>query len=310
MNRPTTSWRSVAVGGAAGALVGLGLLVLPGMAQPERGVPGGRPPPGEARAGSERGDMSAADLRARLVRRVEDARLIEQRLQAGIDRLDAGDDPQEVMRGLFEPGGMRGGEGPGWRGGDARGPMNPEERERLMSMIRERMPRVAEWIAELEREEPRLLEAVRARLAPQLREVERLWERDPEGARVRTEELVATFGVMRATRVYRGAVVRDGADGASTQRARASLREALVTQFESRLAARRHEVGALGQRIEELSADIDAQTAGRAQFIEAALEQITQAALRPAAEGGPHGGPEEGPPHGAGPDGSRPGGGR
>ena len=269
----------------AGAVAGLGLLVLPGLAQPEGGRPDRRGPgmreggPGEPPPGEMGGPMSASDLRARLARRLDDARVIERRLEEAIASLDGGATPEAVMRDMMAPGLPRPMDG--WRGGEPRGPLTAEERDRLMARVSERMPRVAMWLKEVEGQEPQLVEAVSNRLAPQLREIERLRERDPEGARVRTEELVATIGVMRATRLYRVAVMRAGAQAPASAEALEGVRSALIEQFEARLAARQHEVAALDARIQTLRADIDAELTGRDGLIDEALSRITQDATRP-----------------------------
>jgi hypothetical protein len=260
--------------GVVGGTVALAMLALPGLAQPQRGQPGaGRPERTDPAAVGQ--PMSAADLRARLQRRLEDARLIEQRLQQGIDSLDAGTPPEQVMRELLAPGLRRGRDAAPWRGGADRGPLTDQEFDRLLVVLRERMPRVAMWLEEERGRDPRLLEAVATRLAPQVREIERLRERDPEWARVRTEELTATIAVMRATRMYRSAT---GPDASGRSEALDTLRAALESQFDARLAARQHEVASLSRRLEALRQDIEAETAGRAQLIDAALERITQAA--------------------------------
>lgn len=298
--RPGAARGSLPMAAIVGGIVGMGILILPGLAQPNRAQPGDPPsasqhaqpdrPDGRPGRGGPRGAdgetgagqpaMTAADLRARLQRRLDDVRLIGQRLEQGIAKLDAGAAPDEVMRDLFAPGLPRGWEGGGgWRGGggEHRGPLTDEERERVMALIQERMPRVAAWIEEERTRDPSLIEAVATRLAPQIREIERLRERDPEGARVRTEELIATIGVMRATRLYRAALA-GGADTPQAIDARTVLRDALVAQFEARLAARQHEVAALSRRLDSLREDIDAETTGREQLIDAAIERISQAA--------------------------------
>ncbi len=300
----------------AGAAIAASLLVLPGLTQPDS--PGSRPPPGgpghrdmdrpdahpdgtpegrpEGRPG-DRAPPTADQLRARLQRRLEDTRLIQQRLEAAIASLDSGTAPEVVMRTLFEP---RDGDarreprdfdqpGRGFGGPDPRAPLTTQEREQLLAYIGEHMPRVAAWLTELERDDPRLLEAVRTRLAPQLREIQRLRERDPVGAQARTEELIATMGVMRATRLHRAAA-RAGADSPAAIQTRAALRDALATQFDARLAASRHELTALAERIKSLEADIASQTDGRDAHVDSALDRITQDALRPPPPEPPPGG--------------------
>jgi hypothetical protein len=278
-------------------MVALAALALPGLAQPERAQPGAtRPERGSGVApGPDQPPMAAADLRARLQRRLDDARLIEQRLEHGIASLDAGVAPEQVMRELFASGLPRGWNGGGWRGGDRggdRGPLTEAERERLMGVLRERMPRVAQWVEEERGREPALFEAVANRLAPQVREIERLRERDPDRARLRTDELAATIAVMRATRLYRAAGGSGGPGAAGREEAMATLRAALETQFDARLALRQHDVGSLSRRLESLRQDIDAETAGRGAWIDAAVERITQAAEEePARERDPAQGP-------------------
>lgn len=311
----------LALAAFAGGALGAVLLILPGLAQPDHpgdgapppglmpGRPSGGPvgpgPRGPGRDGDrppevDRQPLTRDELRARLQRRLDDARLIEKRLEEGIASLDAGTAPEEVMRALFEPGLPREFDQP-WHGRpEVRGPMTPEERESLMALVRARMPRVAEWITQLESEEPRLLEAVRSRLAPQLREIDRLAERDPQGAKVRTDELIATIGVMRGTRLYRIAVNRAGADSPEATLAQQSLREALAAQFDAHLATSQHEIGALGDRIQALRTDIEAQTQGREQFIDAAMQRIARDALRPPPELGEERAPPPGGPPPAG----------
>lgn len=305
--------RSTMLAALSGAAIAASLLLLPGLAQPD--TPSSRPlqPPanpdhrepgqGEGqpdhRPGDRPGDrfgdrtpQTPEQFRARLERRLEDTRFIEQRLEAAIASLDAGTSPDDVMRTLFQP---REGDRPGeprdfdqpWRGGpDQRAPLTPEERDQLNAFIAQHMPRVAVWMAELERDDPRMLDAIRNRMAPQLRELQRMHERDPEGAQVRTDEVVATLGVMRAVRLYRASVNAAAAnastDNPAIAQTRSDLRDALAAQFDARLAASRHEVEALGKRIKSLEADIASQTDNRDAHIDAALDRITSDAQRPA----------------------------
>lgn len=226
--------------------------------------------------------MSGTDLRERLTRRLADARLIESRLEEAIAALDAGKQPAEVMADLFAPGMPRidrmGDGGPRGGGPEGRPPLTEPEQARLMNVLRDRMPRVAAWASELERQDPRVLDMVRNRLLPRLREIEEERGRDPAGADARLAEFEASIGVMRATREYRQAVLRGG-DGAALDEAKAGLRGALVDQFDARLGVAQHEIEMLGRRIESLRADVASQREGRAVLIDAAVDRITQDAM-------------------------------
>ncbi|MCA9288582.1 MAG: hypothetical protein KDA05_08355 [Phycisphaerales bacterium] len=291
---------------AAGMGLATGVFLLAGMGsaqagragerQPDRqadrmgGQPGGRPdrPPqrpdgGAGRPGGPMGDerapMSPEDLRARLERRLGDVRLLEARLTEAIGSLDEGADPQQVIDAMFAPGAPPADRNL-WSRPSARGPMDEAERARAMSSLRERLPRVAVWIEELEREDPRLLEMLRTRLLPQWAAIEDMRARDPERAGIMSQEFMSTLMVMRGTRVYRMNVQRFGADSAQAGEARDALRASLQAQFDARLEGAEHEIGHLRERLRTLEADVEAQRADRQTLIDQAIRRIEQEAPR------------------------------
>lgn len=279
--RAGTQRGSWLIAAATGGMVAVGMMVLSGLAQPGRGEgEPGRPGRGRveqpAGPGADRGPMNAADVRARMQRRLDEVRVAERRLEETIERLDAGEDPERVVREMYVPGLARPPEGavPGGPGPEPRGPLDPQEREAMMARLREVMPRVAEWVVELERDDPRVMEAVHGRLLAQVREIDRIRERDPQGARIRTAEIVATMNVMRTTRAYRMAARQSGADSRVAAHAAEGLRSALAEQFDAKLAANRHEIESLGQRLDALRADVAAQVEGRDRLIDDAWNRI------------------------------------
>lgn len=296
--------RASLAGLTLGLALGAAALALPGLtrapAQPETPRRADRPPPeggpGFGRALSDAA-LSPENLRERLSRRLADARLIETRLEEAIAALDAGTQPPEVIAALLAPGLPRlDRPGDSWRSGpEGRQPLSDAERDRLMAALRQRMPHVAAWADQLESQDPRLLDMIRNRLLPRFREIEETRQRDPAGADARLAEFDASIGVMRATRDYRRAAQNAPPEARA---ARDVLRASLSTQFDARLSVTRHEIEALGRRIESLRADLAAQEAGRDTLIDAALTRIIEDADRPEPAPGdapPPGGPPRRP---------------
>ena len=224
--------------------------------------------------------VDRATLRARLERKLAETKESATALEAGIRQLDEGVDPGEISRTLDRRGGRndwgrpdggRGpgrGEGMGGGGGGDNSPITEEEKKTLLALLKEAMPTMADRYEKMRKSDPEGADRMVGRILPRLREVASLRAKDPGLFELKIGEMRATsdvFAAVQALRDHKG-----GEDGKAALRA--SLREAVSRQFDSRQAAQRREITDLEKRI----ADLKAETARKESERDHAIEEFTK----------------------------------
>ncbi len=265
--------------------------------QPERPTPDG-----------PRDDRELA--RARLERRLEEARRNEQRLTEALQRLDAGASLEDVRAAAEGPGRpFRGGRGDGAGrprppGPDVRRGPGPDP-EAVDRFLAEHLPELAARLADLRQRNPEAAQPLVNRLSGRVREL--MAERDPRLRDARLAEFRHAQKMFDVQRRF-GELVRGGAPDAEVTAARNELRAAVSEQFELRMKRHEAEIAALEDRVGRVRKDVEDRTTRRAEIIEEALRRAEERART----GGPEGpdGPGErarDPGRGARPPGQPPG---
>ncbi len=185
------------------------------------------------------------------------------------------------------------GPGPGSGPGDRR-PLGPEDRARVIALIRERNPAFADQLEKFDRDAPDASGRFFAGLAGRLRDMGDLEQRDPELFDLRAGELMSSFEVMSAVRDFHR-LRRENSDQPALDAQQSKVKEAFARQFDANMRLRQREVADLDKRLQRMREEIAraGSDAERAKLV----EEKTRAVLsgRPSRAG-------EGP----GPDGPRP----
>lgn len=179
-------------------------------------------------------------------------------------------------------------------GGRPDRPLSQEDRERIMSFMRENMPAMADRIQGLLEADREGGTRVLTRLAPRLREAAEMKRHDEKGFELRRDEIVSGMGVLDAMRDYRDAI---HADPSAADTAGAKLREAVAAQFDARLRMQEHDLEMLDQRVKNFHSDLDRKRQDRDRMIDQMVDRIR----RGAKDGRGPGGPDEPPPPDEGP---------
>ncbi len=252
----------------------------------------GSPAPREARAESDRNRQWRVDdpqvLRSRIESAIERGESMLARQRAALERLDAGESPAEVIRSLRvrQPSGD--GQPRRHRVGERRAD-GPEKGERdgtpsveeLRGVVREFFPGLHEQLEMITASNPEAGQRLFLRMSPRIREIALDMRHDPELGRLRVTEVSAGLGVGDATRAYREAKRSGDADALAS--ASESLRAAIGSQFDARVALRQHEVERLVGRIGELNEEILNEIGGR----ESAVERVFRSIVERTGRGGP-----------------------
>jgi hypothetical protein len=241
------------------------------------------------------------------------------RLQKGLDRvndgiaaLDRGEDPVNVRRSLEQAGrelrlawgnlgmggpggpgmgqrmggpegGPRPGEGPGGPGpggeGPRRGPMTPEERDRLRAMLREHRPALVEKLDRLGKNDAKAVDRLLGAIAGRVSGLAESRDHDPDMFKLRGDELDNLVSVMDAA--SRLALSRrSGAPEAEAQKVRAELRGYMEQQFDIRVRIQERQLQDLKRRAERMQADIDSLKGDRDKFVQSKLDEVVKRAER------------------------------
>jgi hypothetical protein len=265
------------------------LLAVATRAEPAQPPPQ-RPPrdePGEMR---RQPPLDRDAVRARLTRRLNDARAMLARLEAAVERLDSGAPLSDVLAELNvdappfgqpdspAPGGRRSGPRGGDGGPEHRPPGPPPQDKagraavRVREFVRRHLPGLAE---EFERHAPdHPGEPLIAWLAPQIAELESARQRDDVLFEARIDEIRSAIEVGRRVRELRLAVGRPGATPESLREHLDAVREALGDQFDARLRVQRREIELLLQRVERLKADTERRQADRERLLDERMAEI------------------------------------
>ena len=230
----------------------------------------GGPPPAEQTEPRDRA-IDPAEMRERLKSRLEETKKTEQRLQTAIERLEKGENVDDMLR---DNGGFRpelrvkekdGKDQKGERleGGKGGGPqLSPEERARVFAFLKEFMPRAHERLSQVRAEEPMIADRLMGRFVPRLRETLELRSSDPELFQLKLSEMRAGFDIISGTRDLAEAV-KSGKPESELQALEAGIRKAIQERFDAQIGGQRHELESLSRRIDKLKSEIDGKLSTR-----------------------------------------------
>ena len=206
--------------------------------------------------GRER-ELSRAALRAELNRQLARIDGLESRLRDAIDAIDEGTDLDEIRAALPDrerlaemfdrsaPGRDRDGRFRDRSDDEPTDEPTEEQIERVRAFIAEHIPPLDERLKDAAERSPRAERRLLRWIAPRMMDTVRLAERDPEAAKIRVREMLASLDVVDAMR----AAAR--ADDDELSGVRAELIDALRAQHEARLAFDRREVERAFERARE-----------------------------------------------------------
>lgn len=235
-------------------------------------------------------------MRARAQRRIEELERELARMKDMLARFDRGGEPapgehlrsenarkgemtpRERMREALERrrGDERGrGAGGALKGSRDGGLGDALDYESVRPRMLENAPMVVEMMDRLRERNREMADRVWQRMIPRMKEAVTLRERDPEGFRLKADEVSAGLGVILAMSEVREAL--GGQDEGVLAAKRAALREAVARQVDARIATQRHEVEALGQRLADLRKSLDAQVQDREKSIEERAKKMEEA---------------------------------
>ncbi|MFG0286031.1 MAG: hypothetical protein ACF8R7_16560 [Phycisphaerales bacterium JB039] len=266
------------------ALVTIAMLGLAGAALaqgPGRGAADGPRRAGQPEQPEQQTDAERrAARRAWLVRRLEESRQEQARLQQMIEQIDAGEPLPEFPRrgrggGRFDDERGQGERGPG------PGPAEPDPQERLrlvLQFTREHFPEFASKLESERESNPEGVSRIAARFWPRIAELIELEDSDPalfaiEVDRLRNgEEIMSTVWKAR----------RDPpTDEAAREALGAELRRLATRQFELRLAATTRRLESLRASVRETEQELAQHETNREASIEEQVERLLRMIERP-----------------------------
>lgn len=280
--RQPTHHRPPALARLIGLCAGLALVAGWAVAQPPPGRPA-RDEPLEARRPAP---LDRDAVKARLTRRLDDTRSMLARLEAAVERLDAGAPLSEIMAEMAmdaPPFGRPEGQGPGPRRPGPRmgesdheprqpGPQDPAARAtRVREFVKRHLPLIA---AEFDRGGEPAGERLIAWLAPQIAELDSARQRDDELFQARLDEIRGAVEVGRDLRELRHAAARPGATPESLREHLDAIRKSLGVQFDAKLRAQRREIELLLGRVERLKAEADRLESEREKQLDERLAEL------------------------------------
>jgi hypothetical protein len=262
----------------AAALLIAGSTVALGQAQPATETP--------AQPAAQPTDQMREDdrelLKARLQRRLEDYRSMEERLERALKMLDEGQPTDRVREEAFpvRRGGPEGREGPR---PDSRpelrlerpdGPPHgdqPIDREAMLRFLDRHNTELAQRLRSAVQDNPEMVDRTLRRFEPHFREV--MAERDDQMRELRIENLRIGWDLMSASREF-GQSLRADPASEQTLQARQRVRAVLGRHFEVQVKLHEREIHLLESRIARLRAEIQEQSSDPEAYIQNKLTQI------------------------------------
>jgi hypothetical protein len=139
-----------------------------------------------------------------------------------------------------------------------------------MAFIRENMPEVAARMDQVKSSDPEVADRLNARIGPRVAEIMALQEREPEFARLKSDELANGLALIDAFKQARDA--RD--DPEKLKAARATLAARVADQFEIRTRLRQREIEKLRGRLDRLESELQEQVGHRDQDIQKSVDDM------------------------------------
>lgn len=147
----------------------------------------------------------------------------------------------------------------------------PEETQKMLDVLREMEPELAERIDKWRQENPDRVADMLQRRFPRLRMMIELQKFDPEQFKLRMQDLVLSRQLLDHVRAYRAArLAKDG----KPEEVREQIRRHLVEQFEVRQKIRQRELERLEQRLRQLRKELDERAKTRDKVIDREVSQL------------------------------------
>lgn len=167
-------------------------------------------------------------------------------------------------------------------------PLSAEEREKLFQYLEENRPATARRLREWQKNDHDAFEFFLDRVAARVREAGAVLKRDPDGAKLRMNEVENGLDVLDAAQKLRALYAAGSSDTAALDAARVQLKQALSGQMDARYAVHQHQIttlesqiGELRKQAEEMSAKKEARLSERCEAFDA---NIRDRATRPPGE--------------------------
>lgn len=138
--------------------------------------------------------------------------------------------------------------------------------ESVRPRLLESAPGIAELMDRLREHNREVADRVWLRMTPHIKEAAALKERDPEGFRLKADEVRSSLAVILSIGMVREA--KENHDDSALSARRTELREAISKQVDAKIAVQRHEIEALDQRLERLRKSVDTQVQDREKTID------------------------------------------
>lgn len=222
-----------------------------------------------------------AELRARLDRRLADAKAQQERLENALKRLEAGA-PLDEVRSLADldrgsrPGGDRSFRPDGPRGDSRRtrgGPPPKLDNAAVLAFLDQHNPETAKRMRDAAKESPELADRLVGRLEPHIREA--LAERDPQTRELRIAKLKNGWELMDASRRFSDALRRESSPE-SLEEVQGQIRSLLGGYFDIQVQLRQREVAGLESRLAEIRTELDGRLSKKDDFVAERLDQIVR----------------------------------
>jgi len=279
--------RAALIAPVAGAVLLSGAIGLaPAPPAPSDDTAASQPARAERHQPDRQAEPGRAELRAALTRQLARIDELESRLRDAVDAIDGGADLDEIREALPDReqiAEMFARPRPGLAAGRDRGDRfrdrfddddepSDEQIERVRAFIAEHIPPLDRRLNEAAERSPRAERRLLRWIAPRMMDTVRLAERDPEAAKIRVREMLASLEVVDAMRK----AAREEGDGLSE--ARAELVDALRAQHEARLAFERREVERAFERAREKERSLERKKSDIEQRIQREADRLIERA--------------------------------
>ncbi|MBX3363959.1 MAG: hypothetical protein KF866_04270 [Phycisphaeraceae bacterium] len=150
--------------------------------------------------------------------------------------------------------------------------LTPEERRQVLGMIARDFPELYQRLQAAETASPNEMDRLVMRVAPRVRELQELRERDPAMARIRLSEFRASLDFVFLSRDWREAFEQGdvGRQAELRRRVRANLAE----MFDARSRAQQLELDRLKERMAQLERELEERRVNRDRLLDEQLERM------------------------------------
>jgi DNA primase large subunit len=152
--------------------------------------------------------------------------------------------------------------------------LSDEEREKVKTLLRERLPRVADRLEQLATQEPKMAQLLIDRVGARVQRAESVRKEDPEVADLRLKEIEIGSDAISLVRDWRKA--KRASDAPAAEKAGAELRTAISNLFDVRVKLRESELRQVTQRLQQMQGDLNRLQSERERVVERTFKQMTE----------------------------------